>query len=222
MTKFQGYNEWASSAMGVSTGLACNATAQANPAQYTCSPNSGASFQATYPVNYYNLDTQWTTASCNGKYEVSYWCNGLLGSMNYQTGTPSNIQSLICNISQPAETPEERVARTKLAAEQAAKRKAASVRAEHLLFTVLTPLQVRQYTDHDYFEVVIDNRTYRIRKGYSRNVELIEAGKPTIQYCAHPANAYDTPTPDAMLAQLLMLKTNEQEFLRLANRTMLP
>lgn len=124
-------------------------------------------------------------------------------------------------MAQPPETAEEKAARLKRAEEVEARRKAASLRAEHLLFTILTPSQVKQYTDDDFIELVVKGRTYRIRKGYSRNVELIEAGKPTIRYCAHPADAYRTPVPDAMLAQLLMIQHNEAEFLKVANRTVL-
>lgn len=114
-------------------------------------------------------------------------------------------------------TPEEKA---KLA-EREAKRKAADRRAENLLFSILTPTQVKQYTDDDCFEVPVGERLYRLRKGRSMNVELIEAGKPTIKYCAHPVNAYTLPVPDVMLSQLLALKANEAEFLRIANRTVL-
>jgi len=156
--------------------------------------------QSQYQYNY-----QYLNDSLNG------WYNSL-GSLYPSFGT------IIC---QPPETAEQKVARLKLEAEREAKRKAASMRAEHLLFTILTPTQVKQYTDEDFIELIIKGRTYRVRKGYSRNIDLIEAGKPVARYCAHPKNAYDTPIPDSMLAQILMLQTNEAEFLKVANRTVL-
>lgn len=119
------------------------------------------------------------------------------------------------------ETAEQVAERLKLEAKRQAAREAASKRAEKLLFTILTPTQVKQYTDDDFVEMAVKRRIYRIRKGYSMNVELIEAGKPKIKYCAHPTDAYNTPVPDVMLSQLLMLKANEGEFLRIANRTIM-
>jgi hypothetical protein len=112
----------------------------------------------------------------------------------------------------------------KLAAEDAkrlAKRKAAALRAESLLFTILTPAQVKSYKDDGFFEQEVNERIYRIRSGRARNVELIEAGKVTALYCAHPSDAYDCPVPDVMLSQLLALRANEAEFLRIANRTVM-
>jgi hypothetical protein len=142
--------------------------------------------------------------------EIYNWHNALAGISMEVLGASAFI-----------ETPEATAARLKQIEEQQAKHKAASLRAENLLFTILTPSQVRQYTDDEYFDVQISGRTYRIRKGYSRNIELIEAGKPVAKYCAHPEDAYHTPAPDAMLAQLLMLQTDEQGFLKLANKTLL-
>ncbi len=51
------------------------------------------------------------------------------------------------------------------------------------------------------------------------NVELIVAGKAKFKYCALPADY--APAPDVMLAQLLMLQTDENKFLATANRTTL-
>jgi hypothetical protein len=43
-----------------------------------------------------------------------------------------------------------------------------------------------------------------------------ENDKPLSRYCIHPRDA--VPDEDTMLMQMLMLETNEQEFLRIANR----
>ena len=119
------------------------------------------------------------------------------------------------------ETDEQATQRLKEEMKREAKREAAARRAEKLLFTILTPSQVKQYTDDAHFDLPINGRVYRIRAGRSGNVQLIEAGKPKFQYCAHPTDAHDTPIPDVMLSQLLMLQSNEAEFLRIANRTVL-
>jgi hypothetical protein len=119
----------------------------------------------------------------------------------------------------PPETPKERTARIAKEEERAAKLVVAESRAEQLMFSLLKPEQVKQYVDHGYFETDVNDRVYRIKKGRSMNVELIVKGKPTIRYCAHPRDW--TPSPDAMIAQLLMLKTDEQKFIATANRVLL-
>lgn len=114
------------------------------------------------------------------------------------------------------ETPEEKVKRET----RALQRKAAEQRAEKLLFSILTPTQVKQYTDDNYFDCPVGERIYRLRKGRSMNVELIEAGRAKIKFCAHPDDQL-IPVPDVLLSQLLMLQANEQGFLQIANRTVL-
>jgi hypothetical protein len=102
---------------------------------------------------------------------------------------------------------------------QEAKRKEATKKAEELLLLHLTDEQKKQYLEFEYFETTVDDRVYRIKKGRAGNVYLIDNGKPKFKYCAHP-NDY-TPDGDAMLAQLLMLKTDEAGFIKTANRTIL-
>ena len=139
-----------------------------------------------------------------------YWYNGMLSGLGSSglTSTP--------------ETAEQTAARVKRELEHQAKRKAASLRAESLLFTILTPAQVRQYTDDACFDVEVNGRVYRLAcNSRSGNVTLLEKGKPKFKYCAHPHDAHDVPIPDVLLSQLLMLKSNETEFLRIANRTVL-
>lgn len=117
------------------------------------------------------------------------------------------------------ETPEQRVARETADVKWRQTQAVAESRAEQLLFTMLSEAQAKQYIEHGYFETKVNDKTYRIRKGRAGNVELIENGSPKFRYCAHPNDM--TPAPDAMIAQLLMLKTNEQRFLSIANRTVL-
>jgi hypothetical protein len=181
----------------------------------------GAQAQGYGSITASGVARQQAQAQYQYNYQYNYQCiNGLAGlSSDYYSNIVGGI--VVGGIAQAPETAAEKATRLKLEAEKEAKRKAASMRAEHLLFTILTPKQVRQYTDDDFIELVIKGRMYRVRKGYSRNIDLIENGKPVARYCAHPENAYHTPVPDAMLAQILMLQTNEAEFLKVANRTVL-
>jgi hypothetical protein len=154
------------------------------------------------------LDAQW----------VSYYYN------NFLQNQYMNI--MYQPVMHPPETVQERAEREaryeKKLAEELAKREAAKLRAEKLLFTILTPTQVKQYTDDGYFDCPVNERIYRLHnRSRSMNVELIEAGKPTIKFCAHPYDAHNVPIPDVMLSQMLMLRADEQTFLQLANRVVL-
>lgn len=98
-------------------------------------------------------------------------------------------------------------------------------RAELLLRQHLTEQQVRQLEERKFFEIPVlsrdgATRRYRIRDGYAGNVDLLGAdGKPKRRYCIHPKDRL--PNADAMLAQKLMLETNEELFLQIANETVL-
>lgn len=91
------------------------------------------------------------------------------------------------------------------------------VRARALLDSMLTPDQQAQL-QRDHFFVVEAPRTrnrYRIRYGTHGNVRLLDKHNREIRkYCAQPL---DVPTEDSMLAQKLMIETDEDAFLRVAN-----
>ena len=93
----------------------------------------------------------------------------------------------------------------------------ATKKAECLLLMVLNDKQKQQYKELGYFETEVGDRVYRIKKGYSGNVELIDNGKPKTRFCIHTDEWL--PDADTMLAQLLMLRTNEKKFLEVANHT---
>lgn len=118
-----------------------------------------------------------------------------------------------------APTPEE-VAKSKLeAAARQAKLEAAASRADLLLHSLLDDHQRAQITRDKFFELQVNGKTYRINRGRQGNVMLVEGGKPVAKYCAHPD--IWTPDGDAMIAQMMMLKTDEASFLKTANRTAL-
>lgn len=63
-----------------------------------------------------------------------------------------------------------------------------------------------------------ERRRYRINRGRAGNVERIdENGKRLSRYCIHPV--INCPDEDTMLTQKLWLETNEELFLRTANRS---
>lgn len=132
----------------------------------------------------------------------------------------------------PTETEEERAARIerqRVAAEAAAEqrrvaeeeRQAAIAKARTLLNEHLNEEQRATYERDSYFEVVVPGtlRHYRIREGWSHNVERLENGQPVESFCIHPAQV--VPNPDNMLAQKLMLEACEKDFLKIANRSVI-
>ncbi len=90
-------------------------------------------------------------------------------------------------------------------------------RARQLLKANLTLEQTKQLEDRGWFEVLGSlGRRYQVWQGQVRNViRLGEDGKPASRLCAHPGEA--VPDEDAMLAQKLLLETDEETFTKVAN-----
>lgn len=94
-------------------------------------------------------------------------------------------------------------------------------KAEELLMSVLTDEQKGELTTKKY--VTCKSRKsgnrYRIYRGTHGNVRQIDhAGKEIAQLCIQPDNV---PEGDSMLAQLLHIEHNEEEFRKTANITRL-
>lgn len=111
-------------------------------------------------------------------------------------------------------------------ARQQGERQAADRKAEELLAEHLAPEQREQYRTNKSFEVVLKARfglgskRYRINHGWSGNVALLDKdGREVERYCIHHRELI--PVPDLLLAQKLMLETDEEQFLKIANRTRL-
>jgi len=165
------------------------------------SGGTGGNIIYLYPVYAYpTTSTQPIQYQCQYQYQYNQWpslwpSSGLGGYFNFNS-----------------ESEEETKKREN-------KRKEASKRAEDLLLLHLDDKEKKQYLELGYFETIVNDKTYRINKGRAGNVYLVEKGKTIYRYCAHPREY--SPEQDAMLAQLLMLRTDEERFLRTANRTVL-
>ena len=93
---------------------------------------------------------------------------------------------------------------------------AAFLRAEQLLRQYLNREQRREWLQDKQFHVQVGDRRYRIKSGRIGNVELVNRDGVVLErYCCHPVEM--VPTGDCVLAQMLMLMYQEDEFLRLAN-----
>lgn len=99
------------------------------------------------------------------------------------------------------------------AEERRAQRAEANQRAEELLSACLNAEQRDQLEVLDRFSVTASSgRTYWIHRGYAGNVR-----SQGFRYCIH--GPMDLPYADQMLMQMLLLQTDEAEFLRVANAT---
>jgi hypothetical protein len=91
-------------------------------------------------------------------------------------------------------------------------------KARLLLLSCLSDLQRRQFEANGWFDVVAQSGTrYRITKGWGGNVFSIHNDRRRDRYCIHPSSY--VPEEDNMLAQKLLLETDERTFLRVANRS---
>lgn len=97
----------------------------------------------------------------------------------------------------------------------------AKERADKLLREHLSAEQKAQLEKENGFEVEsASGKKYLITRGRAGNVYSLDAKRRKVaKHCIHPVEY--CPDQDTMLAQLLWLKWNEEEFLRVANTTRL-
>ena len=167
--------------------------------------------------------SDWVTTSTDCTYATTgtdtTWY-GWSGDNTHYHSTPQPVR---------AETAEERQANDRAYQEQLAeyarkeairleKEKAKEEKARQLLKEVLTEDQDAQLTKDGYFELtsVKSGKRYRIKKGYSMNVEELDAqGKKLRSLCFHPQDAVHHY--DNMAIQKLMLENDEEEVRKVAN-----
>jgi hypothetical protein len=158
----------------------------------------------------------------------SYWNIGTASGVTSQVTASAvwgnwNQQIIVNSIGQanfqmPLETEEQRVAREARAKQYEEETKAKEIRAQQLLLSFLTEEQAETWQKEKRFEVVVKGKIYRIKK-HERVHLLDEKKKPTIAYCIHPSSEHGLPAEDVALSQKLLLETDEEAFLRIANAT---
>lgn len=88
--------------------------------------------------------------------------------------------------------------------------------ANELLLALLSDEQAATWREHHWFTVrgSASGDVYRIRRGTLNNVDRMDDGEVETIFCAHPP---EVPAEDANLAQMFLLVTDEDAFLRVAN-----
>jgi hypothetical protein len=93
-----------------------------------------------------------------------------------------------------------------------ARRRQAELRAEALLLSWLSPFQRAQYLERGWFEVsTATGRRYRIGRG-----PVVRLEPPGSAYCIEATSP--VPVADELLANKLLLETDERRFLVTAHR----
>jgi hypothetical protein len=143
----------------------------------------------------------WTTSGTSATITGNY-----VSDIAYEPPTPEQIAE------QQRQADEWR----RQAEERERERVVAAQRAEQLLRDNLSPAQLAEYEQHGHFHVRGESARYRIRKGRSANIDVLEGERVAHRLCIHPAE--QVPDQDTMLAQKLALEADEPGVLRLANR----
>ena len=180
-----------------------------------------------------------TAATSSTAVVWDYWCNGTAVTspgetdttgivwLRWTTCTTSNTAPVEAIAPRPARplSPEEAERRQaeieRRLVEEEKRRKAAERRARKLLLQCLNLEQKLSYTRTQKFRVEAPSgRVYELRRGWAGNVDELGAdGKPVNRLCIHPGQLI--PAEDNLLAQKLMIETDEEAFRRKANFTRL-
>jgi len=99
---------------------------------------------------------------------------------------------------------------------------AAQATAKALLFGFLSPAQRRAWNEHKSFEAEINGQVYRFTEGTHGNVYKLREGRSIERFCIAPRAPHEggrLPVEDVILAQMLLLQNDEQQFRRVANIT---
>jgi hypothetical protein len=161
---------------------------------------------SVYPNNFYQAIYQQVTTATTTVYVNQY-------PVSYGTVT------IGANYYVQPETEEQRLEREQRERDDAAKEKTRRERAKKVLFSTLNREQREEFAAHEYFELQVNGRLYRIRPG-ARVARLDPETKKDLAYfCIHPALEHSLPSEDVALSQKLLLEANEAEFLRVANKT---
>ena len=156
----------------------------------------------------------------------TYWASTTNGTTNqpwtqWIQAPQGNQYTVTVGLPQRQQTTEEVAAWKRMVEEQERKKQNAQKRALELLKEILTKTQNEAFDKDKCIPVdAPSGKKYVIEKGRSGNVYSIKDGKKIERYCIHPSDQ-EVPEADVMLAQKLMLEADEEEFLRIANRTRL-
>jgi hypothetical protein len=100
---------------------------------------------------------------------------------------------------------------------QEEERALAQAKATELLREVLTEKQLAEYEKSKQFTVIAASKKRYVIRESGAPLEVDKEGKTLASYCIHPSTWF--PKQDIMLGHKLMLEDDEENWLRIANRT---
>jgi len=135
---------------------------------------------------------------------------------NVYTLAPTTLGNVVSYGYGSVESEEERVVRLEKEKIVLQEMKEKEERAEKILLSVLDEKQKETWKAEKRFEVVVKGKIYRIKK--RERVQLLdEKGKVKTAYCIHPDSSHALPSEDIVLTQKLLLESDEEAFLKIAN-----
>ena len=157
----------------------------------------------------------WTTTGINSSTVWSSWNRGFVNTPARVYGFPA-VHRELTDEEKAARAAEEEVRRIEYEARQV-EQTAANANAKKLLLSILNEDQKRDWAAHGHFYLHVEDRKYRIKRGRSGNVELVDpqTNEPLERFCAHPSQA--VPDEDTAVAQMMYLLYDERRFIGLAN-----
>lgn len=193
-----------------------NCETQAATSNYNMNADTAVQLQSYYQHQFIQEigGTQAATTNPDAQFRAYINSPSTITFYQYNVGGLAG-NTVVNNVQTTPLTPEQQARLTREMEERRAKAAAATSRAEELMFMFIGEERKKKYIEAGHFEILVNGRVYRIQKGRSMNVVLLENGQPKMKYCAHPGDY--VPDPDTMLAQYLMLTSDEKRFLSIAN-----
>jgi len=170
----------------------------------------------------YSAATTMTITSATTVGNLQVWDNW---NGAYTVGATNREQQIVRDIQagrRPSAEQQEKWRQEEIACKEAEAKRlreelAAKDKAIVLLKSCLTLQQIEEYEQKSCFHLHVGGKVYRIEKGSHGNVKLMDKdGKVKRSFCVQPRGV---PEGDVLLAQKLLLETDEKRFYELANVT---
>lgn len=191
----------------VTNAITTNATVTSSGTGIWTSWNSGSVASTTDPRIIWN---NWTASNTTTNDGTSYLGNNR---------TPTRVLTKEQVHALTEEQERQRLQHIREEAERRVAREEAEQKAEALLLMHLDRKQRKSYQKDHFFEVLSQSgKHYRVNFFRNRNVlEMDDAKRKVASYCIVPRE--NIPLADQLLIQKLMLQYQENDFLRIANRS---
>jgi hypothetical protein len=213
-------NQYVNSAATAATAYQVQAHLNAVAMEMTMTGNTWGAWNVTYAAN--TIATAVTTNTTNTITLNATWDDWNQVYAIEEANRENQVRRQIAAGRQPSAEQQEKwrqeeIARRDAEAKRLREELAAKDKAIVLLKSCLTPQQIEEYEQKSCFHLHVGGKVYRIEKGSHGNVKLVDKdGRVKRSFCVQPRGV---PEGDAMLAQKLLLESDERRFYELSNVT---